>query len=518
MSLDQRVSHSFAWLVFATICLVSTHVSAQSFVDSPSTAFDTSTLKLLGARSTGSTLLPGARALDTGAWEASWVYGFEGQIADATFRTPLVRGGEIVEDVIWIGSRHVGHAQFAFAPFERIELSLGLPVLLHHDANPSVHTPTLATGTSTLGDARIGARYGVYQAEGRGLVWMLTTGLSAPTGQPEFAYAQTRARVDVSTSIGYDDPSIWGAEVHVGFASGTPGFIGTHAFGDTLWSGVSAHVDGWRFRFMAEGIARAVIADRPPGREISRVGMELLGSVRYRGETFFVDAGGGVGLRDAGATPEHRLVVGLGVQGRVHPPQTVVEVFVDDTLCAVVADRLHAMEIEVYDLRSSLDETSRCPRGFVRGEDGVCEPVEEPPVDCSATEACLAAGGVRCDADVVQEVTATAIFFETDVSTLDSVAADRVRYVASRMLALPGPVVVVGHADGSGDADYNERLSHQRAEAVVTALVAAGVPASSLSVRAEGSTRRLAHDETTFGRSVNRRVVFEWQSCCAPCP
>lgn len=50
-------------------------------------------------------------------------------------------------------------------------------------------------------------------------------------------------------------------------------------------------------------------------------------------------------------------------------------------------------------------------------------------------------------------------------------------------------VVVVGHADTSGSAAYNVRLSERRAMAVADALVSAGVDQSKLSVDWKGESQ-----------------------------
>jgi outer membrane protein OmpA-like peptidoglycan-associated protein len=67
-------------------------------------------------------------------------------------------------------------------------------------------------------------------------------------------------------------------------------------------------------------------------------------------------------------------------------------------------------------------------------------------------------------------------------------------------------VRVDGHTDSRGNRVANTRLSRQRAEAVVRALVARGVSRSRLEARGLGSSQPIAPNNTAAGRDLNRRV------------
>lgn len=67
-----------------------------------------------------------------------------------------------------------------------------------------------------------------------------------------------------------------------------------------------------------------------------------------------------------------------------------------------------------------------------------------------------------------------------------------------------------GHTDTSGDADENLALSARRAEAVRTALIAAGVPEAQLSAKGYGSAQPISENETKEGRVKNRRTTVVW--------
>ena len=65
---------------------------------------------------------------------------------------------------------------------------------------------------------------------------------------------------------------------------------------------------------------------------------------------------------------------------------------------------------------------------------------------------------------------------------------------------------IEGHTDSVGSAALNQRLSQQRAEAVMAALVDRGVAASRLNAEGLGPDRPIASNATPDGRSRNRRV------------
>lgn len=75
-------------------------------------------------------------------------------------------------------------------------------------------------------------------------------------------------------------------------------------------------------------------------------------------------------------------------------------------------------------------------------------------------------------------------------------------------------LVLAGHTDSGGAAEYNQTLSQSRAETVKAKLVNDyGIAASRIQARGFGETQPIANNETAAGRAENRRVVGElsWQ-------
>jgi len=67
-------------------------------------------------------------------------------------------------------------------------------------------------------------------------------------------------------------------------------------------------------------------------------------------------------------------------------------------------------------------------------------------------------------------------------------------------------VKIEGYTDSRGNADSNQVLSQQRAEAVRARLIAAGIPDSRISTEGFGAANPVATNDTPEGRAENRRI------------
>lgn len=84
-------------------------------------------------------------------------------------------------------------------------------------------------------------------------------------------------------------------------------------------------------------------------------------------------------------------------------------------------------------------------------------------------------------------------------STLDDMAVVLEEYADTS-------ISVVGHADSTGDAAANQRLSEARARAVSAYLQRHGVAADRLTASGVGEAQPVASNDTPEGRRQNRRV------------
>lgn len=76
---------------------------------------------------------------------------------------------------------------------------------------------------------------------------------------------------------------------------------------------------------------------------------------------------------------------------------------------------------------------------------------------------------------------------------------------------------VAGHTDDRGDDDYNLDLSQRRADSVRNYLIDAGIDGARLNAVGYGETQPIAPNNTSAGRTENRRVGFEIREQASAC-
>lgn len=97
--------------------------------------------------------------------------------------------------------------------------------------------------------------------------------------------------------------------------------------------------------------------------------------------------------------------------------------------------------------------------------------------------------------------------FDTGKATIKPDSAKTLDDAAAALKAASGlRVEVGGHTDNVGTAAANEKLSADRAQAVMAALVSRGVAAARLTAKGYGQSSPIADNRTEDGRAKNRRV------------
>lgn len=138
--------------------------------------------------------------------------------------------------------------------------------------------------------------------------------------------------------------------------------------------------------------------------------------------------------------------------------------------------------------------------------DGVVDGVDQ----CPNTLEGLEVDAVGCvKTDKAQSVVLQGVTFEFNSDRLTANARD---ILVRASEALKGQqdlkVELAGHTDSVGSADYNQKLSQKRAEAVRNYLIDLGVAPSRLIARGYGETKPIRSNDTEDGRERNRRVEF----------
>ena len=99
------------------------------------------------------------------------------------------------------------------------------------------------------------------------------------------------------------------------------------------------------------------------------------------------------------------------------------------------------------------------------------------------------------------------ILFETESASLRPDLRSDLGALAANLQQFPATTVqVVGHADNTGAAAFNQNLSERRAQSVGAALAGAGVNPGRISTFGRGEDQPIASNLTPEGRQQNRRV------------
>ena len=69
--------------------------------------------------------------------------------------------------------------------------------------------------------------------------------------------------------------------------------------------------------------------------------------------------------------------------------------------------------------------------------------------------------------------------------------------------------LIKGHTSSEGNADYNQKLSERRAQAVLDYLIQKGIDPSRLRAKGYGSSQLLMTEDSEDAKNRNRRVEFE---------
>lgn len=99
------------------------------------------------------------------------------------------------------------------------------------------------------------------------------------------------------------------------------------------------------------------------------------------------------------------------------------------------------------------------------------------------------------------------ILFDFDSSQLRPEARQNLRELAQSLSSYDNTeVLIVGHTDSVGRAEYNQGLSERRAQAAAAYVMEQGVRPSRVRTMGRGEDEPVASNETEAGRQENRRV------------
>jgi len=99
------------------------------------------------------------------------------------------------------------------------------------------------------------------------------------------------------------------------------------------------------------------------------------------------------------------------------------------------------------------------------------------------------------------------INFDVDQSTITTDGKEVVTQIAEALQKDKNVVIAIeGHTDNTGNAVHNKKLSNDRANSVLNALIADGIDKTRLSAIGFGSEKPLVDNNSDENKAKNRRV------------
>lgn len=118
-----------------------------------------------------------------------------------------------------------------------------------------------------------------------------------------------------------------------------------------------------------------------------------------------------------------------------------------------------------------------------------------------------------CQLELSDLLNDSMVHFNTGSAVITTDSTGLLDQLANTTKACQGvKVEIIGHTDKTGNEDNNIKLSHARASSVVKYLFNAGVQTEKLSANGVGSSQPITSNETSAGRSQNRRIEFKVHS------
>lgn len=102
------------------------------------------------------------------------------------------------------------------------------------------------------------------------------------------------------------------------------------------------------------------------------------------------------------------------------------------------------------------------------------------------------------------------LLFDTDKSELLAAGEQELRLLKKLLIDNPSlDATIVGHTDNQGGRSYNQKLSEDRATAVLEWLIDSGIESGRLNAQGEGMDKPVATNDTEEGRALNRRTEVQ---------
>ncbi|OUY08505.1 OmpA family protein [Acinetobacter populi] len=103
----------------------------------------------------------------------------------------------------------------------------------------------------------------------------------------------------------------------------------------------------------------------------------------------------------------------------------------------------------------------------------------------------------------------TRLLFESDQYLINADTQNNIAQLSQKLKSIKiNKIIIQGHTDNTGNAQYNEELSLKRAQSVAYIAQQNGFVENNIKIVGYGSSKPIASNDTEEGRSENRRVAI----------
>jgi outer membrane protein OmpA-like peptidoglycan-associated protein/outer membrane protein W len=201
--------------------------------------------------------------------------------------------------------------------------------------------------------------------------------------------------------------------------------------------------------------------------------------------------------------------IGLGYRFGGSPPPAIAE----PKVAPAVVPEPPPLDSDGDGVPDSIDQCPNTPAGVMvdavgcpldSDKDGVPDYLDK----CPGTPPGLKVDANGCE---IEELVLTGVNFETASARLTPESSEILdKVVATLRLRPQASAEIHGYTDSRGSDAYNQRLSEQRAGAVLHYFVEQGIPSAHLSAKGFGKADPVASNATIEGRLQNRRVTVQF--------
>ncbi|HEU4731995.1 MAG TPA: OmpA family protein [Kofleriaceae bacterium] len=422
------------------------------------------------------------------SWSVSAALGFTDTLLRVVPRLDSDQGIDVV------GTRLSAYLDFAIGLGDRFEVNAALPFAVAQASQSGTAAGFMlkSAGASAVGDARVGGSVLLYGHE-LGPQAGLAAAVAIPVGSESSFTSDGKLGAELLATAGYVAP---------GYRVAVNGGVRFRPETDYVSSDQGTELVGRAGVFVPvvdrrlvtslelDLIARA--AGRDAYKALGSPILPMLGARYHFAGGIRAGAGVGMGLTEAPGSPSVRVLVTIGYEPEPRPARPAPPRLVDSDGDGI-ADRDDACPTQPEDFDGFQDDDG-CP-DIEDDHDKITDSPPDPSQPLTLEQVVTLPAPIEFKFD-------TAIMLPGAEVYLNQVLEILKKHPEVQRLEIQG------HTSSEGGAEYNLRLSNDRARAVFTWLVDRGIDAQRLTPRGYGLTRPLFPNDTEPHRQRNRRVQF----------